>query len=64
MDNILREFKLLIILAGGDTDTNGAVAGGILGMYHGLQKLPLEWINSMPYSEWLESLVDKLLYIV
>lgn len=32
---------------GGDTDTIGAIAGGLAGMYYGLSSIPYRWIQSI-----------------
>lgn len=36
-----------IIKRGGDTDTNGAIAGGILGAYYGKANIKKKWIKSV-----------------
>eukprot|EP00438_Fugacium_kawagutii_P030362 Skav223245 [mRNA] locus=scaffold2231:451455:452681:+ [translate_table: standard] len=53
-----------LILAGGDADTNGAVAGALLGCRLGFSQLPKEWIAGMPYSSWLEAYVQKVLFML
>ena len=50
--------------AGGDADTNGAVAGALAGCYLGFKSLPQDWIGRMPYSEWLEAWVQKVLFML
>ena len=42
------ESLVTIIQAGGDTDTNGAVAGAILGALHGASSIPERWIAALP----------------
>ncbi len=34
-----------IVEAGGDTDTNGAIAGALLGAVHGVRAIPLQWLD-------------------
>ena len=53
-----------ITKAGGDADTNGAVAGGLAGCYLGYSSLPPDWVARMPYGEWLEAHVQKLLFML
>lgn len=53
-----------LILAGGDADTNGTVAGALLGCQLGFSQLPKEWIAGMPYSSWLEAYVQKVLFML
>lgn len=43
-----RSFKegvLLAVNAGGDTDTNASIVGGMLGLRYGTQAIPKEWID-------------------
>ncbi|MCO6458633.1 MAG: ADP-ribosylglycohydrolase family protein [Pirellulaceae bacterium] len=35
------------VMAGGDTDTNGAIAGALLGAVHGRQAIPTQWLDSI-----------------
>ena len=55
------ESLVSVIHAGGDTDTNGAVAGAILGAIHGASAIPTRWISNIPRAEHLASLADQLL---
>ncbi len=49
-----------IIEAGGDTDTNGAVAGAVLGARYGASAIPQRWLECVPERERIEGLADKL----
>ena len=49
-----------IVSAGGDTDTNGAVAGAVLGARYGATAIPERWIDCVPLRDRLESLALKL----
>ena len=49
-----------IVSAGGDTDTNGAVAGAVLGAKYGLAAIPGRWLDCIPQRERLERLGEKL----
>lgn len=51
---------LRIIHAGGDTDTNGAVAGAVLGARFGASSIPERWITALPSPQALRSLADRL----
>jgi len=55
------ESLVLVIHAGGDTDTNGAVAGAILGALHGAGGIPERWIARIRNADQLISLADRLL---
>lgn len=35
------------VMAGGDTDTNGAIAGALLGAVHGRQAVPARWVSAL-----------------
>ena len=50
-----------VVSAGGDTDTNGAVAGAVLGARYGAAAIPQRWLDCLPQRERLESLADDLL---
>ena len=63
-----------IVSAGGDTDTNGAIAGAVLGVRFGHQAIPARWRNHVaairdytpPVANWLprerlEDLADRVL---
>ncbi len=51
---------LRIIHAGGDTDTNGAVAGAVLGARFGASSIPERWIAGLPSPDAIRSLADRL----
>lgn len=45
-----------VINRGGDSDTNGAIVGALLGSFYGIEGIPKEWIdtvvNCVPPKEW------------
>ena len=41
---------------GGDTDTVGAIAGGLAGLFYGFQAIPQAWLNALQRREWIEGL--------
>lgn len=43
-----KECVLKAVNLGDDTDTVGAVAGGLAGYYYGLDHIPVEWIDIIP----------------
>ena len=51
----------LVVNAGGDTDTNGAVAGAALGARLGYEAIPQRWRLSMSNPQQLLDLADGLL---
>ncbi|THU95895.1 ADP-ribosylglycohydrolase [Dendrothele bispora CBS 962.96] len=49
-----------LIMCGGDADTNGAVAGGLMGALVGWENLPEEWRDGMKHREWYNGKIDQL----
>lgn len=56
-----RDCVLKAVNLGNDTDTVGAVAGGLAGLYYGMEAIPEEWLNVIPKREWITELVNKML---
>lgn len=49
-----------VVNAGGDTDTNGAVAGAVMGGRLGTGAIPARWTANIPGTERLVELADRL----
>jgi len=49
-----------LTMAGGDADTNGAVAGALMGALCGYDSLPGKWRDGMKYEEWYAAKVESL----
>ncbi len=49
-----------IVEAGGDTDTNGAVVGAVLGARYGVSGIPGRWFDVVPERERIVALADGL----
>ena len=49
-----------IVNAGGDTDTNGAIAGAVLGAREGASAIPERWLERIPRREEIAGLADRL----
>jgi ADP-ribosylglycohydrolase len=49
-----------VVNAGGDTDTNGAVAGAIMGARVGVNGIPVRWQDSVARADDLFDLADRL----
>lgn len=45
---------------GEDTDTTGAITGGIAGMFYGFENIPDEWISELVRKDDIEKLCEKL----
>lgn len=54
-----KEAVLKAVNFAGDTDTNGAITGGIAGLYYGLDSIPEEWRNSIVNKELVYDLCQK-----
>ena len=50
-----------VVEAGGDTDTNAAVAGAVLGARYGASAIPERWLECVPGRDRIEGLADALI---
>ena len=41
---------------GDDTDTVGAIAGGLAGLYYGYASIPEDWLSAIKRREWIEDM--------
>ncbi|MBI4143137.1 ADP-ribosylglycohydrolase family protein [Candidatus Uhrbacteria bacterium] len=55
-----RDGVLAAVNAGGDTDSNGAMVGAILGASHGLSAIPEEWVRGLEAHGEIIALADQL----
>lgn len=53
------EALLKAVNLGEDTDTVGAIAGGLAALYYGYDAIPAEWIAELKKKEWIEELCEK-----
>lgn len=54
------EAVLKAVNLGEDTDTTGAITGGIAGIYYGYENIPQEWIVELVRKDDIEALCEKL----
>lgn len=54
------EALVALVNSGGDADTNGALAGAVLGARYGASAIPLRWITHLAQRERLTDLADRL----
>lgn len=47
MSNSFKETALCAVNLGKDTDTVGAIACGLGGLYYGYQEIPAEWLDEI-----------------
>lgn len=54
------EAVLKAVNLGEDTDTTGAITGGLAGIYYGFENIPEEWVAELVRKEDIERLCEKL----
>lgn len=54
-DTVLKAINL-----GKDTDTNGAIAGGLAGLIYGFENIPNEWIKKLAREKNIGELCERL----
>lgn len=57
--NTYAECVLKAVNLGEDTDTVGAVAGGLAGIYYGTDQMPKEWLTALAKKQYIEELCIK-----
>ena len=57
--NNYKNAVLKAVNLGDDTDTIGALTGGLAGLIYGYKNIPEEWINELKRKEYLNSLIKK-----
>ena len=55
-----KEAVLRAVNLGEDTDTTGAVTGGLAGLYYGVEDIPAEWLQVLARREDIETLCRKV----
>jgi len=59
-DRSLEEALIYLAQAGGDTDTNAAVAGALLGARYGEVGLPPRWVDQITGAHGIAQLAERL----
>lgn len=54
------EALVWVIRHGHDTDTNAAIAGGLLGARHGMSAIPQRWLDRLEWGAWLADAADRI----
>lgn len=57
----LEEVLVDVVRIGKDTDTNGAIAGGLLGARDGVEGIPESWREKLQFAAEFEEIVDEML---
>lgn len=55
-----KEATLKAVNLGLDTDTTGAVTGGLAGILYGFESIPVEWLNQIARRNDIENLAERL----
>ena len=55
-----KETVLMAVNLGEDTDTIGAVAGGLAGLYYKEEGIPKEWLQVLQRREWIEEVLQGI----
>lgn len=58
------ECVLKAVNLGGDTDTVGAIAGGLAGALYGYDSIPTDWLNSLVKKEMIDKLCEDFASIL
>lgn len=59
--NTFAECVLKAVNLGDDTDTTGCVAGGIAGVFYGIESISSDWLRALPRQEALRALFDHFI---
>lgn len=54
-----KDCLLKAVNLGDDTDTVAAIAGGLAGLYYGVDAFPAEWLEVIVKREWIEELCES-----
>jgi ADP-ribosylglycohydrolase len=58
--SIFEDLMTDLIMEGGDSDTNGAAAGALLGAWLGYSTLPSHWSDGLAHKNWLINKIGRL----
>jgi ADP-ribosylglycohydrolase len=53
-----KDVLLAAVNLGMDTDTTGLVAGGMAGLYYGLEGVPLSWLDSLARKKDVDAMIE------
>jgi ADP-ribosylglycohydrolase len=52
-----------VVRIGGDSDTNGAIAGGLLGARDGIENIPERWLEKLQFRKEFEEVARRILWL-
>ncbi len=59
-----RDGVLLAVNHSGDSDSTGAIAGNILGLIHGVDGIPKEWIDDLEVKDIIDEMVEDAMAVL
>lgn len=59
----LEDVLVDVVRIGGDSDTNGAIAGGLLGARDGIEKIPERWLERLQFRNEFEEVARSILQL-
>ncbi|QGA18936.1 hypothetical protein EYB26_006621 [Talaromyces marneffei] len=59
----LEDVLVDVVRLGGDSDTNGAIAGGLLGARDGMEKFPQRWLEKLQFGKEFEEVTMRILQL-
>ncbi len=59
-----KDFLLKVVNMGHDTDTVAAVAGGLVGLYYGIDAIPKDWLDEITPKEYVEELCERAKHFI
>jgi len=59
-----RDGVLLAVNHSGDSDSTGAIAGNILGLIHGVDGIPKEWIDDLEVRDIIDEMVEDAMAVL
>ena len=57
--NTYKNALLKVVNLGRDTDTTGAIAGGLAGLFYGLENIPADWLKVLRKRAYLKDMAEK-----
>ena len=57
--NSFEDALLKAVNLGNDSDTVGAICGGLAGLFYGFEEIPRQWTQEIKKQEWIEQLCEK-----
>jgi hypothetical protein len=63
-NNMFKKVVSAVVNQGGDTDTNAAIVGAVLGSWLCYSGVPYEWTSRFRHKDWLDKKIIKLFKMI